>query len=192
MIFRPDAGGLLNIKRTRTLENFRVVFRTKFCFSPIWFLAVISVLMCGYWLFRCSAKTAQRSYWWGQWWQQSINGSWWSARFWRPRSSRSTKFNCQCRTIRTISRKHARLDWYTSRRFQQGIFSTSTSIGRTSTFRPINLWGHTGKQVNIPIQCYTPYVHIVCDSIPDITPDICHSDIIVIIPDIWPDITPDI
>ena len=26
MIFRPDAGGLLTIKRTRTLENFRLVF----------------------------------------------------------------------------------------------------------------------------------------------------------------------
>jgi hypothetical protein len=26
MIFRPDAGGLLTIKRTRTLGNFRLVF----------------------------------------------------------------------------------------------------------------------------------------------------------------------
>ena len=34
MIFRHDAGGLLTIERTRTLENFRLVFRPKFGLGP--------------------------------------------------------------------------------------------------------------------------------------------------------------
>ncbi len=34
MIFRLDAGGLLTIKRTRTLENFRLVLWPKFCLGP--------------------------------------------------------------------------------------------------------------------------------------------------------------
>ncbi len=129
--------------------------------------------MCSCCSFRCSAKSAQRSYWRGQWLQRTRNEYWSSARFWRPISSRSIKFNCQYRTIHQISRKHDRLDWYVSRRFQQGIFSTPTSIGRPSTTRLFNLWGHTGKDLNIPIQCYTPYVHIVYDIIPDIILDIC-------------------
>jgi hypothetical protein len=39
MIFRPDAGGLLTIKRTRTLQNFRLVLWPKFCFGPTGFLS---------------------------------------------------------------------------------------------------------------------------------------------------------
>jgi hypothetical protein len=142
--------------------------------------------MCSWCSFRCSAKSAQRSesYWRGQWSQRSRNGYWWSARFWSPISSRSIKFNCQCRTTRQISRKHARLDWYVSRPFQPGIFSTPTSIGRLSTTRLFNLC-HTGKHFNISMQCYTPCIHIVYDIILDIIPDIYVSDMI---PDIWPDV----
>ncbi len=115
--------------------------------------------------------------------------------FWRPISSRSIKFNCQCRTIRPIFRKHARLDWYVWRRFQQGIFIT-----------PIPLEGPPPPSCSIyeaiqaiiliflfnvtPIRSrYTAYLHIVYDIIPEIIPDICHCDFI---PDIWPDVIHDI
>ena len=141
-----------------------------------WFFAVMSVLMFSCCLFRCSSKSSHWSCWRGQWLQLLINGCWWSERFWRPISSRLAKFNGQCRAIRPISRKHVRLDWYISRSFQQGIFSTPTSIGRPAATLLFNSRGHAGKHFNILIQCYTPYVHIVYDIIPDINRQRWHSD----------------
>jgi hypothetical protein len=44
MIFRPDAGGLLTVKRTRTLENFRLVLRPNVLLRPNGFSVTVVVL----------------------------------------------------------------------------------------------------------------------------------------------------